>query len=385
MQTPSSSEPHIEPHWQPGETGFLIQPGPLCDLSAAAPLLPPESAAHIEDAAAHLPQWITAGTVRAELERLPLWQPDGAALATIDGRAIERLFMLYGYFASAYILSPPHQHDHLPPTLAVPLAALAQHVGRPPMLSYTAQVLTNWRLRDPAQGLTPDNIDVQVRFTTLEDERWFFAVHTSIEARGGALLQALRQGMRAAADQDEAAALKSLRQLQRGLIDITRLFHRMPEHCEPRTYYLQVRPFLFGFDGVRFDDVPALAEPQTLRGGSGAQSSLVPALLAGLGVDHAQTALTHHLNAMHPYMPRAHREFIRYLRQSTLREYARQRLALRHEYNNALQRLMTFRRAHLHYARTYIFALSSESRGTGGTDFMRFLSQLIEETDHNKL
>lgn len=385
MQTPPYSEPHPEPHWQPGETGFLIQPGPLCDLSTAAPLLTPATVAHIEDAAARLPQWIAAGAVRAELERLPLWPPDSAILAAIDGRAIERLFMLYGYFASAYVLSPPHQQGHLPPTLAVPLAALAEHVGRPPMLSYTAQVLTNWRLRDLAQGLTPDNIDVQIRFTTLEDERWFFAVHTSIEARGGALLQALHQGMQAAADQDEAAALKALRQLQRGLIDITRLFHRMPERCEPRTYYLQVRPFLFGFEGVRFEGVPARAAPQTLRGGSGAQSSLVPALLAGLGVDHEQTALTHHLDAMRPYMPRAHRDFILHLRGSGLREYARQRLALRHEYNNALQRLMTFRRAHLHYARTYIFALSSEARGTGGTDFMRFLSQLIEETEHNKL
>jgi indoleamine 2,3-dioxygenase len=120
--------------------------------------------------------------------------------------------------------------------------------------------------------------------------------------------------------------------------------------------------------------------PTPLRGGSGAQSSIVPALLAGLGIEHASTELTTSLMDMRQYMPVEHRAFIQRMRQLELRSYCESRPHLADAYNHVLRQLITFRRAHLYYARTYIFEKSTDPTGTGGTAYMAFLSKLIDET-----
>jgi hypothetical protein len=68
------------------------------------------------------------------------------------------------------------------------------------------------------------------------------------------------------------------------------------------------------------------------------------------------------------------------MRQIRLREYCKTRPHLADAYNHVLRQLMTFRRAHLYYARTYIFEKSTNPVGTGGTEYMAFLSKLIDET-----
>lgn len=379
----------IQPHWQPdAETGFLISPAPLADLRASSlygtKALPSAVADALENVAQTLPAWITAGTARTELEQLPTWEPQ-YNWAPEDGLTLERLFGLYGYCASAYVYGHETPSKYLPASIAVPWVIIAEAVGRPPMLSYTAQVLNNWRLIDARGGMLPDNLDVHFRLTNLDDERWFFVVHAAIEAHGGALLSALQQAAEGALQEEERMMLLAFRQMQRALVDITTLFHRMPEHCEPGIYYEQLRPYLFSFTDVVYEGVPKLSGPQSYRGGSGAQSSIIPAALAGLGILHEDNSLTSHLNTMRDYMPVPHQQFIQTMAQSRVRAMAAESLALRDEYNNTLRRLMTFRRAHLYYARTYIFARSTNPIGTGGTDFMQFLSQLIDETEQHLL
>jgi indoleamine 2,3-dioxygenase len=196
---------------------------------------------------------------------------------------------------------------------------------------------------------------------------------------------ALQQAAEGAIQEDERMMLLAFREMQSTLVDITRLFHRMPEHCDPDVYYQQFRPYLFSFTDVVYEGVPTLEGPQSWRGGSGAQSSIIPAALAGLGVDHEQNTLTSHLNTMRDYMPVPHQQFIVDMGRARIRQAAVHSLTLRDEYNNTLRRLITFRRAHLYYARTFIFAKSTNPVGTGGTDFMHFLSQLIDETEHQLL
>ena len=52
-------------------------------------------------------------------------------------------------------------------------------------------------------------------------------------------------------------------------------------------------------------------KPQSYRGETGAQSSIVPTLLMALGVKHKSSLLTQHLEIMLTYMPTPHRRFIR--------------------------------------------------------------------------
>ena len=74
---------------------------------------------------------------------------------------------------------------------------------------------------------------------------------------------------------------------------------RMKERCDPYVYYTRVRPYIHGWknspslpDGLIYDQVEAYAQkPQQFRGETGAQSSIVPCLDAGLGIHHAPDPL----------------------------------------------------------------------------------------------
>ena len=49
-------------------------------------------------------------------------------------------------------------------------------------------------------------------------------------------------------------------------------------------------------------------------------------------------------------------------------------------FNDALEALASFRETHLQFAVRYIAAHERDPRGTGGTPYMSWLSQLIDET-----
>lgn len=361
-------------------TGFLLQP--FMHLAECESPLSAATINAIESVARSVPGWIRAGTVRQHLRELPAWDT-GWLTPESDARLLERLMLLYGYFASAYIHGASPAAKRLPANVAVPLTQVARCLNRPPMLSYAGMVLNNWRLQDESAGFVVENIEIRLTFTGLKDEAWFFQVHVAIEARSGAMLHAVEKGLAAAASDDDSAMLVALREIIAGLVDITKIFHRMGAGCDPDVFYHQVRPYLFGFEGVVYEGISAA--PQHFRGGSGAQSSVVPALLAGLGIQHAETQLTGHLQTMRAYMPAAHRRFIDAMAAARIREFCAERPPLRDAYNHVLRQLMIFRRSHLFYARTYIFEKSTATLGTGGTQFMEFLARLIQETEAHLL
>jgi indoleamine 2,3-dioxygenase len=121
--------------------------------------------------------------------------------------------------------------------------------------------------------------------------------------------------------------------------------------------------------------------PLDYRGETGAQSSIMPALVAFLQIPHKPSLLTNHLADMRNFMPAEHRRLIEELEQSpNLRP-----LAERLVYNDLLEAIATFREVHLGWAEEYIHKHVEDPRGTGGTPYMRWLSQLIDETRAHKL
>ena len=293
-----------------------------------------------------------------------------------DAILVEMMFSFFGYLASAQVGTG---NTHIPQSISLPLVELGKCLNRPPMLSYTGMVLNNWRLKDETQGFIPKNIELLLRFTDLIDESWFFQVHIAIEAQAGPMLKAMVDVQDAIAEEDEQAVLAHLRTMQAGLVQITKTFHQMPDLCDPDVYFQQVRPYFMSFGkNIIFEGVSP--NPTPLRGGSGAQSSIVPAMLAGLGIGHRESELTTSLSDMRLYMPIEHREFLAEMNQSKLRDYCKAHPPLKDAYNHVLRQLITFRRAHVYYARTYIFEKSTNPVGTGGTAYMSFLSKLIDET-----
>lgn len=362
------------------EHGFLIYPDPIPDLGAVDSGLGEHVVEHLETIATDLPDLIADGFVREVLDSLPVF--DFSVVKQDDPRVIERLHMLYTYFANAYIHMGETPTHHLTTSLAVPIVYLSKQVNRPPMLSYAGMVLNNWKRIDPKGDLVLDNLDILQTFTDLYDEQWFFLVHIAIEARAGHLLDALRRALEAVKQDDTQTVLACLRDIRIGLVDVVKVFHQMPEHCDPDRYYQQVRRPLFGLKDVIFDGVEQFKnQPQTFMGGSGAQSTILPAILAALGVRHHHSHLTQYLTAIRSYMPQQHQDFVDSLMTDDLRDYCKHHLHLQDAYNHCLRQVITFRRAHFYYARTYIFEKSTESVGTGGTAFMEFLNVLIQETE----
>ncbi len=177
---------------------------------------------------------------------------------------------------------------------------------------------------------------------------------------------------------------------------------RMPEHCDPYIYYHRVRPYIHGWknhpdlpDGLIYEGVDAYAgRPQKFRGETGAQSSIVPALDATLGVAHQQDELSLYLQEMRTYMPPEHRAFIESLESRTpVRPFVQScgRPSLTAIFNACTDAVEKFRSLHLEYAAKYIFhqaqtdSKNPHAVGTGGTPFMQYLKKHRDETGHSRL
>jgi indoleamine 2,3-dioxygenase len=363
--------------WQLHERGFLPLRDPAGRLSD--PVFD-----GIERLAADLPRLVHDRSFRqaSKDDTAPLeWDRLLPALAE---EAAERLFMLYCYCASAYVHSPglPEVRE-LPAYLAGPLVRLAQRVDRPPILSYASYCLHNWRRLDPQGPVALGNIALLQNFSLpghgKEDEDWFILVHVDIEARAAGALQAVHAAPAVLARQDQAGMIDLLERTAASLHAMNATMARMPEGCSAEVYFKKVRPYIFGFTGIVYDGCFA-NEPQNFRGETGAQSSIVPTMLAALGIRHKSSLLTQHLQDMLTYMPRPHRQFI--LGQVSVRDFVQHAAqpSLRDRYNACIAELVTFRNKHFDYAVSYIEKKVDNPIATGGTPYIPWLRQLIDET-----
>lgn len=362
------------------ETGFLPSPDPLARLPARWEAW--------DALGAELPALLLAGRARERLSSLPELDTGGLA----DGLEAERAMLLLSTFSGAFVWGGAEPEMRLPRNLAVPLCALAARLGRKPIISHASNVLHNWRRIDPGGGLTLDNLAMLQGFLTSSDEAWFVLVTVAIEAVGGPALRCLGRVQAAVtgdAPDDLAADLDAIAGTV-GAMSAT--LQRMYEKCDPHIFFHRVRPFLAGWPapGLVYEGVGE--QPVALSGGSAAQSSLVQALDAALGVRHASPASRPFLAEMRAYMPAPHRRFLGVLDAGPdARAYVESRErdvpALKHSYNRCIDALDDFRKKHMEIAVRYITMQSprQEDRGTGGTSFTAFLGAAKRETREHRV
>lgn len=367
--------------------GFLMAEEPVVD---ATPFVAEEdrmTVAEVLGAASQLPAVLVGGDCRASLESLPVPTLD----ADLPITAAERLHQAYGYMANAYLWAPGAEPTRrLPRSLAIAFARLSEQVGRPPVLSYANSQLCNWRRKDPNGPLSVENIAAIQVFQDLPDEEWFWVTHIAIEAAGGRAVMAGAEAVAAAAEEEPAGLEAALETISQGLEQVTALARRIEEGCSPDIFFRTLRPFLFSPpEGIVFEGVERFGgRPQAFLGQTGAQSSLMPALCAALGVRHAKSDLTTYLSEVRAYMPQVHRDFILALDGARLRRFVRDnrsRRSLLERYNGCIERIAAFRRLHLRLAATFIASKVADPRGTGGTEFMRWLRQMTKETQEQLL
>ncbi len=395
----------VSPH-----RGFLPHTDPLRRLPPAFSIW--------EEIAADLPKLLAAGAARRVLDTMPKLDTGRALLEPYpeasegDGRPeetrspfltsrslLERAMLLLSYFGHAYVWGAMPPASRIPVGIAAPWHAVAHELGRPPVLSYASYALHNWRRLDPDGPVALGNVSLLQNFLGGLDEEWFITVHVDIEAKAGPALAAAAGAQQAAAAGDSELLRGELERVAGALALMYGSLERMPEGCDPYIYYHRVRPYIHGWknhpvltDGVIYEGVGEYrGRPQQFRGETGAQSSIVPALDAALGIDHREDPLRPYLMEMRDYMPPAHRRLIERLeagpsvRAAVVR--ARHDAPLRDAYNSCVRLLAQFRTLHLEYATRYIQrqARGDERNpgavGTGGTPFLPYLKKHRDETE----
>lgn len=380
------------------------------EISPEQGFLPQDPLEHLPDSPTlnhlghELPKLLSARMVRRFIDEQHQLLPSiPANWRDQDYRAAMRILSFAGH---AYVWEVPDQPaQRLPSQLAKPWHEVAKWLGRPPVLSYASYALDNWRRLDRTKPIRLDNIVLLQNFLGGLDEEWFVVVHIQIEREAGPGLAGLLQALKGAVTDQEDEVRLGLQSLARAQATMRDTLLRMKERCDPYVYYTRVRPYIHGWknspalpDGLAYVGVAAYAEhPQQFRGETGAQSTIVPCLDAGLGIAHAPDPLTVYLQEMRGYMPPRHRAFLQALEHATdhlgrplLSGYVRDR-KVRHPdlwtaYCACVDLLVQFREIHFGYADSYIHrqhqahTSNPTAVGTGGTPFMTYLQKHLDET-----
>ncbi len=373
--------------------GLSAERGYLSSYEIDAVALP-DNFDEMLDAAAQLSGILTTGRTRHWLKQVG--HPDMAAfLANASDEQVRTAMVHYSFLVQAYVWGEAEAPTTLPANLAIPIVALADHLGLAPLLPYSGYVLDNWYRLDKAGGITLDNIAMHQNFYGGQDENWFVLVHVAIEATAGRALQLATELVTASNAQDADEVERLLTEMNTVWDAMNAHFDRMPERCDPYIYFNRVRPYIHGWknnpampDGLIYEGVERFGgQPQAYRGQTGSQSSIVPAMDALFQVVHQSDPLREFLDELHAYRPPQHRAFIDALRgQSHLRDFAKtQNSGVKNAFNVCVEQVARFRSRHLEYAASYINKQASSGAGndtdvgTGGTPFMRYLKKHRDE------
>lgn len=358
----------------------------------------------LNDLGCELPKLLSTRRVRSSIDG------QEALLSAIpsswEDRHYRTAMRILSFAGHAYVWEvPDNPAMTLPPQLAKPWHEIACRLGRPPVLSYASYALDNWRRIDPTKPIELDNIALLQNFLGGLDEEWFVVIHIQIERQAGPGLSGLLRAMNGAAQGNEEEVLRGLETLAAAQTAMRDTLLRMKERCDPYVYYTRVRPYIHGWknspplpDGLLYEGVESYAgQPQQFRGETGAQSSIVPCLDAGLGIAHAPDPLTAYLQEMRAYMPPPHRSFLGALEKAVddgkrpvLAGYIQDQKVRCRElwtaYSACVDLLAQFREIHIGYADSYIhrqhqnLASNPNAIGTGGTPFMAYLQKHLDET-----
>ena len=358
---------HVDP-----VTGFLPSSPPLLHLGADFDAW--------EDAIAELPQRKLLPGLRASLSSLPDFR-----VSSLAPHQCERAFLLIGMLAHAFVHGEETAIASLPAKLAAPWVAIAERLGRPPILAHGSLILQNWKKTDPTKGMEVENLQPLLSFGDSADESWFYMLTVGIEAKGARAIYELSAMLRAAKEDQPDLVAETLSLVEGIIAELTQEVGRMQEGCRPEVFYQDVRPFLSSFNNIEYQGTGE-GSIRSYAGGSAAQSTLIQAIEAALALPHEESRSAAFLRDMRKYMPPAHRSFL-----SSLERLAPALVTISEDYPElqalraacALQ-LQHFRNAHMKLVSQYILAHQPATgpghTGTGGSEPMPFLRQLRNDS-----
>ena len=373
-------------------TGFLPETPPLERL--------PEYFEAWESLNDNLPELLKTKHLRQEVDKnLPLLLLSDRSLPT--ERHWNRAYKVLTFLSQGYLWQDGEEGAVclLPKQLAVPWFEVSQRLGLPPVATYSAVLLWNWRLKDPKGPVTFENIQIETTYTGTKDEEWFYLISGAVDLAAVQGIQLAWRCLEEVKEGNTSEVIECLKGVRDSIQEMTMSLERMYESCEPDFFYSDIRKYQAGSknlkafsNGLIFEGVDS--EPKGFVGASAAQSSTLPVMDILLGVEHMGT-VKEFLDLQRWHMPRPHRQFLFTLSlRPSLKEFVLAKKSnedLLNGYNECVQALGDFRNKHIIMVSRYIVTPASKmggdktegglaTRGTGGSNFMVFLKSARDET-----
>lgn len=279
--------------------------------------------------------------------------------------------------------------------------------------------LFNYRLVDPSLGLTYSNLRLIRAFEhgldPTSSEAGFVLVHVDMVRNSGPLVAGTMSSLDACAaaqssshkpeTQHRQALNEGLATILSALRRINGVMETMWAKSKPASY-TQFRTFIFGItsqsmfpDGVVYEGVGNDGKPQSFRGESGANDSMIPLMDNLLQIPMPDTPLTEILKDFRQYRPSNHRDFLCWVGKKSeelgFKEWALDPMASDADAEDVVQsrklwlmvldQVREFRWRHWCFAREYILKRTSHPTATGGSPIVTWLpnqlSAVLTEMD----
>lgn len=363
----------------------------------------PQLLKDIYQIALNLPEHLHHHTLRKTINAHDHQTPISIDYRQFSSDTLEALGLAFRFLTQAYIWETPDQPANIvPPILAQQNYSFSKHQQRFPALTYTDYVLNNWRFKPNESCVMLESVTPIFTFTGTQDESWFIQIHIAVEATcGRALYAAIKccENIKSAKP-DKDIILECLAIIQQSIQQAAILLNRMTEQCKPAYYIDVLRHYLNGWErvkpnnatsGVNFDGVMLRGKIAhfSYKGPSGAQSSILPALDAALGIQHDIDELYQTLLTFQQYMPSEHVMLIQYFYCYNMAAFMEQSSdqELKNAWVETIEQLKLFRKAHIQLVQTFIYQPNINKgiaintiTGTGGTSVKDYLEDRYEST-----
>ena len=247
----------------------------------------------------------------------------------------------------------------LPRQLAIPWVEVSMRLGLPPVATYSTLVLWNWKLKDSNVPIVYENIEIDITFTGTRDEHWFFILSAAVELAAAEGIERTSKCLEEVENNHIPGVIGCLKVVCSTICNVTAIFERMYERCDPDVFFNQFLAFLEGSvlleKGLIYEGVSR--EPKRYKGSSAGQSSVIPMFDTLLGIKH-KGSVQEFFDKQIWHMPFSHRQFLFMMSQKpSLRDFVIANKAnreLRDAYNKCIEAMVAFRSRHIILVSNYV-------------------------------
>jgi len=313
-------------------------------------------------------------------------------------------FILHFYIHS--IPKPSPAPIHIPSSLSIPLRAVSDHLGLPPICTYSDTICYNYSI--PGFPAGPEDFSIHSTFSSTRDEVHFYRTQAMIEYRGTRAMSSMKSVISAVDGSRLQQVSTHLDQLASVVDELTEILTNLRTDCDPAVFFNRIRVWFPGGKLI-FELGDGKSIEEEWMGSSAAQSSIIQALDAFLGIE----PLTHKpqerydvkpsdgskmafLARMRLYLPADHRAFLEELGRfgQQMRSFIlnhpdrEQATGTTEAYNRVIDAMQKFRSGHIRIVALYVTTQQrkgEKSGGTGGTSGVQFLKSIRDQTVQGRM